>query len=98
GGSRDFLRVKSWAYRDPEGFHGLIDRLTEATIAYLGMQIAAGAETVQLFDSWAGVLPEDGFERWVIEPARRITAAVQKPVPDRAVLGVPLGAALHYEG
>jgi len=97
GGSRDFLRVKSWAYRDPEGFQGLIDRLTEATIAYLGMQIAAGAETVQLFDSWAGVLPEDGFERWVIEPVRRITAAVQKRFPNVPVIGFPRGAGLLYE-
>jgi len=71
--------------------------LTEATIAYLGMQIAAGAETVQLFDSWAGVLPEDGFERWVIEPARRITAAVQKRFPNVPVIGFPRGAGLLYE-
>src|SRR5881394_1924124 len=74
GGSRDFQRVKSWAYRDPNGFQALIDLLTEATIDYLSMQITACAEVIQLFDSWAGVLPENDFERWVIAPTRRITA------------------------
>ena len=54
GASRDFRLTRSWAYRDPRGFAALIDLLAEATIAYLSEQIAAGAETVQLFDSWAG--------------------------------------------
>src|SRR2546421_1095487 len=81
GGSRDFGRVKSWAYRDPSGFQALIDLLTEATIAYLSAQISAGVEVVQLFDSWAGVLPEEGFERWVIAPTRRITATLNEHFP-----------------
>jgi uroporphyrinogen decarboxylase len=98
GGSRDFLRVKSWAYRDPEGFRVLIDVLTEATIAYLAMQIAAGAEVVQLFDSWAGVLPEDGFARWVVEPTRRITSALRERFPEVPAIGFPRGAGLLYEG
>jgi uroporphyrinogen decarboxylase len=97
GGSRDFLQVKSWAYRDPEGFQALIDVLTEATIAYLGMQIAAGADVVQLFDSWAGVLPEDGFTRWVIEPTRRVMAALRRNHPEVPVIGFPRGAGLLYE-
>jgi len=94
GGSRDFLRVKSWAYRDPEGFQSLVDILTEATSAYLAMQIAAGADVVQLFDSWAGVLPEDGFARWVIEPTRRITSALREHFPEVPVIGFPRGAGL----
>jgi uroporphyrinogen decarboxylase len=97
GGSRDFLRVKSWAYRDPEGFQALIDLLIEATIAYLGIQIAAGADAVQLFDSWAGVLPEAGFARWVIEPTRRITSALRARFPEVPVIGFPRGAGLLYE-
>jgi uroporphyrinogen decarboxylase len=97
GGSRDFQRVKGWAYRDPAGFQALIDLLTEATIAYLSAQIAAGAEVVQLFDSWAGVLPEEGFERWVIEPTRRITAALCDRFPAVPVIGFPRGAGLLYE-
>src|SRR5438874_5156789 len=72
GGSRDFRRIKSWAYRDPQGFDALINLLAEATIDYLTGQIEAGVEVVQLFDSWAGSLPEPAFLRWVIEPTRLI--------------------------
>jgi uroporphyrinogen decarboxylase len=97
GGSRDFLRVKSWAYEDPVGFQALIDLLIEATVDYLGMQIAAGAEAVQLFDSWAGVLPENVFARWVIAPTKRITAALRQRFPEVPVIGFPRGAGLLYE-
>ena len=77
GTSRDFRRVKGWAYRDPQGFAALIELLVEATIELLSAQIAAGVEVVQLFDSWAGVLPEAGFARWVIEPTRAIVARAE---------------------
>ena len=97
GSSRDFLRVKSWAYRDPAGFQELIDLLTEATIAYLAMQISAGAEVVQLFDSWAGVWGEDGFERWVVAPTRQITTVIAKRFPGVPIIGFPRGAGLLYE-
>lgn len=97
GASRDFSRVKSWAYRDPPGFHALIDLLTDATITYLAMQIWAGAEAVQLFDSWAGVLAEDGFERWVILPTRRITTVLKERFPEVPIIGFPRGAGLLYE-
>jgi uroporphyrinogen decarboxylase len=97
GGSRDFQRVKSWAYRDSSGFQALIDLLTEATIGYLSAQISAGVEVVQLFDSWAGVLPEEGFERWVIAPTRRITAALGERFPAVPIIGFPRGAGLLYE-
>jgi uroporphyrinogen decarboxylase len=97
GGSRDFQRVKGWAYRDPAGFQALIDLLTEATTDYLSAQIAAGAEVVQLFDSWAGVLPEESFERWVIMPTRRITARLRERFPAVPVIGFPRGAGLLYE-
>ena len=80
-GSRDFRRVKAWAYRDPSGFGTLIELLTESTIEVLAAQISAGAEVVQLFDSWAGILAETSFERWVIEPTRRIVAALKRQSP-----------------
>ncbi len=98
GASRDFRRVKGWAYRDPHGFDRLIDLLTTATIDWLTAQIAAGVEAVQLFDSWAGVLPEDGFARWVVAPTRRIVAAIKSRHPDCPVIGFPRGAGLGYEG
>jgi uroporphyrinogen decarboxylase len=96
GGSRDFQRVKAWAYRDPEGFGALIDLLVEGTVIALSGQLEAGAEIVQLFDSWAGVLPERGFERWVIEPTRRIVAALKANFPRHPVIGFPRGAGVLY--
>jgi uroporphyrinogen decarboxylase len=97
GGSRDFRRVKSWAYRDPEEFGALIDLLVEATIDYLTGQIEAGVEVVQLFDSWAGILPEPAFARWVIEPTMRIVAALKRRFANYPVIGFPRGAGVLHE-
>jgi uroporphyrinogen decarboxylase len=97
GTSRDFQQVKSWAYRDPSGFGSLIDLLVEGTIMVLAGQIEAGVEVVQLFDSWAGVLPEAGFERWVVEPTQRIVGALKSRFPDRPIIGFPRGAGVLYE-
>jgi uroporphyrinogen decarboxylase len=97
GGSRDFRRVKSWAYRDPPAFAALIDLLAEATIEYLTGQIEAGADVVQLFDTWAGILPELAFERWVIEPTKRITTALKRRFANCPVIGFPRGAGVLHE-
>jgi len=97
GGSKDFAAVKAWAYRDGEGFGALIDLLVEATIGYLNAQIAAGAEAVQLFDSWAGVLPVDAFQRWVIAPTKRIVAGVKAVHPAVPIIGFPRGAGMLYQ-
>ena len=97
GTSKDFRRVKSWAYRDASGFGTLIDLLVEGTVDFLAAQMAAGAEVVQLFDSWAGILSEPAFERWVIEPTRRIVAALKRRFPDHPIIGFPRGAGLLYE-
>ena len=97
GSSRDFRRVKAWAYGDPAGFAALIDMLDETTIELLAAQIAAGAEVVQLFDSWAGVLPEAAFARWVIAPTKRIVAALKQRHPGCPVIGFPRGAGVLYE-
>jgi uroporphyrinogen decarboxylase len=97
GTSKDFRRVKSWAYRDENGFDALIELLVESTIAYLGSQIVAGAEVVQLFDSWAGVLPEYAFGHWVIEPTKRIVAALKRRFPDCPIVGFPRLSGLLYE-
>ncbi|MDJ0895828.1 MAG: uroporphyrinogen decarboxylase, partial [Alphaproteobacteria bacterium] len=91
GTSRDFTMVKRLAFGDPHGFAKLMDVLTEATIAHLLAQIEAGAEVVQVFDSWAGVLSETDFERFAIEPMRRIVDRIKdsaRPVP---VIGFPRG-------
>src|SRR5215472_4007381 len=97
GGRRDFRRVKSWAYRDPHDFGVLFDILVDATAKYLIAQIEAGAELVQLFDTWAGILPERAFERWVIAPTKRIVAQVKNRFPDCPIIGFPRGAGVLYE-
>jgi len=96
GTSRGFQNVQLWAYRDPTGFAKLIDCLVESTIAYLSAQVSAGAEIIQLFDSWAGVLPEPGFKRWVVEPTRRIVDALREQYPALPIIGFPRGAGLLY--
>jgi len=91
-GSRDFLAVKTLAYRDPGLFAALVERVEHATIDYLSAQVAAGAEVVQLFDSWAGVLSEPQFRRWVIGPTQRIVRAMKARHPGLPVIGFPRGA------
>ncbi|GMM91843.1 uroporphyrinogen decarboxylase [Qipengyuania sp. MTN3-11] len=91
-GSRDQHEARAMAYRDPAKLDALIGAIAEETVAYLSGQIAAGAEAVQLFDSWAGSLAPDQFERWVIAPNARIVAALRKSHPDTPVIGFPKGA------
>ncbi|MCC7428200.1 MAG: uroporphyrinogen decarboxylase [Alphaproteobacteria bacterium] len=91
-GSREFLAVKGLAYRDPALFAALTERLVDATIAYLSAQVDAGAEVLQLFESWAGILSEPQFRRWVIEPTRAIVAALKARHPGVPVIGFPRGA------
>lgn len=79
-------------------FDTLVDRITEATIAYLSMQIQAGAEVVKLFDSWAGSLQGADFERYSIEPMRRITAALKSKHPQTPIIAFPRGAGERYVG
>lgn len=93
----DFVTVKRWSEEDPEGFGQLIDLLVEATGSYLLAQIEAGAEAIQLFDSWAGVLSPQGFERWVIEPTSRLVSRIKERFPDTPVIGFPRGAGKLYE-
>jgi uroporphyrinogen decarboxylase len=97
GTSRDFHRVKDWAYRDPVGFGALIDRIAAATLDFLALQIEGGVEVLQLFDSWAGALSPEGFDRWVIAPTRRLVAALKARYPHVPVIGFPRGAGLSYE-
>ena len=97
GTSRDFHRVKGWTYRDPAGFAALIEVIAAATFEFLSLQIEAGVEVVQLFDSWAGALSAEGFERWVIAPTRHLVAALKERFPDVPVIGFPRGAGVMIE-
>lgn len=96
GGSRDFNAVRRWALADPKNFSRLIGLLTESTISYLRAQIDAGAEAVQLFDSWAGILDRQEFARWVIAPARTIARALKQSHPHVPLIGFPRGAGPLY--
>jgi uroporphyrinogen decarboxylase len=85
------------AYRDPQAFGQLLDLLADVSVDYLSGQIAAGAQAVQIFDSWAGVLPEGEFQRWVIGPAKRMVAALKTRHPQVPVIGFPRGAGAFAE-
>jgi uroporphyrinogen decarboxylase len=80
------------AYRDPQTFARLIERLVQGSIEYLVGQLKAGAEVVQIFDTWAGVLGGEQFERWCIQPTEKIVAGVRRQVPDAKIIGFPRGA------
>lgn len=91
-GTPDQAPARMLAYRHPELFARLIDRLVRASIEYLAAQLKAGAECVQVFDTWAGVLPPDEFERWSVQPTRAIVDGVRAQVPGAKVIGFPRGA------
>jgi uroporphyrinogen decarboxylase len=90
-GGKGFVAARRWAFSDPDGFQTLIDMVTEATIHYLLAQIEAGANAIQIFDSWAGLLPASQLERWVIRPTRRIVEALKARYPQVPVIGFPRG-------
>ena len=96
-GSRDFAATRTLSYQNPALFGRIIDLLVETTIAYLSAQAEAGAETLMLFDSWAGVLAPDQFRRYVIEPTRRIVSALRENHPYVPVIGFPRMAGLSVE-
>jgi len=97
GSSKDYATTKEWAYGRPDDFGRLIDVLVEGSVRYLSAQVAAGAEAVQVFDSWAGVLPDVEFDRWVIRPNREIVERLRARHPGVPVIGFPRGAGVLYE-
>ncbi|MEL6479662.1 MAG: uroporphyrinogen decarboxylase [Pseudomonadota bacterium] len=90
-GTTDQAPARLWMYRDPDGFSALIDRITEATIHYLSKQVEAGAEVVKIFDSWAGALAPDMFQRFAIEPARQIVTELRARHGGLPIIGFPRG-------
>ena len=96
GASRDHAVIKHWAYKDPDSFEKLMELLVVATTEYLRKQIEAGAEVIQLFDTWAGVTNEAGFLRWCIEPVKKIVTALRMHFPDIPIIGFPKGAGAGY--
>jgi len=94
GGSKDFAAARTLARCQPELFGRLIELLTDAVIAFLDRQVQAGAEVLQLFDSWAGALPPDQLELWAIQPAQRIVAELKARHPDIPMIHFPRGVGL----
>ena len=95
-GSKDHSEVKEAAFSNPEAFDQLIDVLVESTLLYLKAQIAAGVDALQLFESWAGVLPESYYDRWVVAPLQRIIREIKKDHPDIPIILFPKGNSSFY--
>jgi uroporphyrinogen decarboxylase len=91
-GTPDQAPARLFAYEHRAAFSRLVDRLVENSVVYLVKQFEAGVDAVQLFDTWAGVLPPEEFERWCIEPAERIVKELRRKVPNARVIGFPRGA------
>jgi uroporphyrinogen decarboxylase len=91
-GTPDQAPARMMAYRDPDAFADIINVLVENSIQYLLGQLEAGADVLQIFDTWAGVLPPHEFTRWSIEPTRRIVEGVRAKVPTAKIIGFPRGA------
>jgi uroporphyrinogen decarboxylase len=93
----DQAPARLFALREPQRFRVLIDRLVSVSIEYLIGQLQAGADLVQIFDSWAGILGESEFTSWCIEPTRAVVAGVRRAVPDARIIGFPKGAGFLIE-
>ena len=91
-GTPDQAPARLMAYREPQAFARMVDILVEVSSRYLVEQLRAGADAVQIFDTWAGVLPTGEFERWCVAPVRRMVENVRRAVPGARIIGFPRGA------
>ena len=91
-GTPDQAPARLFAYREPEAMAKLLTILADHSAAYLIRQIEAGADVVQIFDSWSGVLDEATFEACCVEPVAEIVAQVRAVHPDVPIIGFPKGA------
>ena len=92
----DFAAAKAWVKERPDDLQNLIERLVDASEAYLISQIEAGAEVLQLFDSWAGLLSGADFQRFVIDPTRELVLRLKKKHPEIPIIGFPREAGENY--
>lgn len=97
GGSKEQAAARLFAYRDAASFQRLIDLLVESSAEYLVNQVKAGASALQIFDSWAGSLPETEFDRWCIAPTKRLVELVKAKVPGTPIIGFPRGVGVLAE-
>jgi uroporphyrinogen decarboxylase len=97
-GTPDQAPARMMAYSRPEAFAAIIDVLVENSIQYLLSQLAAGADVLQIFDTWAGVLPPREFARWSVEPTKAIVEGVRAKAPGAKIIGFPRGAGALLPG
>lgn len=90
-GTPDQAPARLFAYRHPEAFAALLDKLVRGSVDYLERQVKAGVEVVQIFDSWAGVLPNPAFERWSLEPFKAIATDLKKRCPEVRIIAFARG-------
>jgi uroporphyrinogen decarboxylase len=96
-GTADQSPARLFAYNHPQDFTQLIDKLIDASASYLVRQFEAGVDAVQIFDTWAGVLPASEFQKWCVTPVVKIVAAVRQKIPGAKIIGFPRGAATELE-
>jgi uroporphyrinogen decarboxylase len=96
-GTPDQAPARLFSYREPEAFQNLLNLLADVSARYLVAQLKAGADAVQIFDSWSGVLGEEDFARWCVAPVKRIVEQVRAQVPGARIIGFPKGAGFLYE-
>jgi uroporphyrinogen decarboxylase len=96
-GTVDQAAARRFVLLNESAFADLIERLVEASVGFLLGQIRAGARVVQIFDTWAGVLGEEAFERWCVAPTKAIVERLRAAVPEARIIGFPKGAGLRLE-
>lgn len=96
GGSKNFENTRKLALEDEEFFQNLINILTDSIITYLSLKIKHGADIIKLFDSWAGILPPNDLQKWVINPAKKIVSELKKLHPDVPIICFPKGIGANY--
>lgn len=96
-GSRDYEDVRKFAIHEEKTFSLIIEKIIESSVSYLSMQVKSGADIIQIFDSWAGVLSENEYKKWVIEPTARLVSQFKKIHPGVPVIGFPRGSGTKYK-
>lgn len=96
-GKDEFITARKRASANPEFFKALLDVLSETTAYYLIEQVKAGAQVLQIFDSWSGLVPDNQFADWVIAPTQKIVSLVKKEYPQLPIIGFPRMAGKHLQ-
>ncbi|MER9404934.1 uroporphyrinogen decarboxylase [Mesorhizobium caraganae] len=96
-GTPDQAPARLFAYREPVAFQQLLKVLADHSAAYLIRQIEAGADVVQIFDSWSGVLDDASFDLFCVAPVAEIVRQVKAVHPDVPIIGFPKGAGARYQ-